>query len=280
MAAMPDFALVDSNTASASYNDAVSPSELRGTVTAWYFAHANCNYCSAQFGQLDVLQAELEAAYPALKIEIFGVNESGYASSNPTMTAGRTIPWLQDVDANQNGQSDVWTESWNVAFRDLVILDGAGEKLEVFNLTQNNLTVSANYATLRQKLVDAAMESQLPWHNAARPSDVDGDTVLASIDAMLVIIELNTNGARKLEPPTANSPITNYFDTDGDGRLAPIDVMQVIIALNQKAAVTPQSEGPFEPLQTSPAPAGESPLATFDILALDALLSCGNKDED
>jgi hypothetical protein len=96
------------------------------------------------------LQSELNAANPAIPIRLFGVNEAGLESGNPTITNGRTIPWLQDTVAD-----NVWV-SWNVTYRDLVILDEKNEKIDVYNLTTHDLSVPANYAELKQKLLDAA----------------------------------------------------------------------------------------------------------------------------
>ena len=101
------------------------------------------------------MQNELAANYPDLGIQILGVNPVGYEGGNGGFTLGWDIPWLQDVDADHNGSSDVWT-SWDVTFRDVVILDGENTKLGAFNLTVHDLQVAKNYNTLRQMLVDAA----------------------------------------------------------------------------------------------------------------------------
>ncbi len=102
------------------------------------------------------MQKDLDANHPELGIRILGVNGAGsYASGNSQATAGRDIPWLQDVDLDLDGQADVWT-SWDVTYRDVVILDGENQKLGVFNLTTYDLQNSDNYDTLRQSLVAAA----------------------------------------------------------------------------------------------------------------------------
>lgn len=103
------------------------------------------------------MQMELRADYPQLAIQILGVNEAGYESGNDLATAGRDVPWLQDVDGDGDGQSDVWT-SWDVTYRDVVILDAANTRVGVFNLTSQSLQVPDNYNTLRQMLVDAVPE--------------------------------------------------------------------------------------------------------------------------
>ena len=99
------------------------------------------------------MQKELDADYPELDIQLLGVNQEGYAGGNGSMTLGRDIPWLQDVD----GASDVWT-SWNVTFRDVVILDAENTKEGTFNVTSYNLQLLEDYTALRQMLVEAASD--------------------------------------------------------------------------------------------------------------------------
>ena len=40
-----------------------------------------------------------------------------------------------------------------------------------------------------------------PWHNALNPLDVNGDTFVTPIDALLIINYLNNNGAGMLPCP-------------------------------------------------------------------------------
>jgi hypothetical protein len=103
-----------------------------------------------------MLQSELAQSHPHLDIQILGINDWALALGNESISEGRDIPWLQDVDSDQNGISDVW-DQWDVTFRDVVILDGNGEKVEAFNLTVNNLSDPQNYGTLREMLVSAAV---------------------------------------------------------------------------------------------------------------------------
>lgn len=100
------------------------------------------------------MQAELDADYPELDIQLFGVNKAGLESGIDASVEGRGIPLLQDVDANGDGASDTW-ERWHVAWRDVVILDGNNEMFATFNLTTYNLAEPENYNALRQLLIDA-----------------------------------------------------------------------------------------------------------------------------
>ena len=98
------------------------------------------------------MQAELDADYPDLEIQILGVNEIGYDRDNDEMVADRALPWLQD-----DAQADVW-ESWGVTYRDVWILDGENEIVDIYNLTDNTLGDPSNYSDLLEIFVSAASD--------------------------------------------------------------------------------------------------------------------------
>jgi len=58
------------------------------------------------------------------------------------MSALGDLPLLQDTV-----KDDVWT-SWEVTYRDVVILDEDNHQVDVFNLTANDLNDPANYQAL------------------------------------------------------------------------------------------------------------------------------------
>ena len=78
------------------------------------------------------------------------MNGVGYESGNGAMTSGRTLPWLQDLTAQ-----DVWG-SWAVGFRDVVICDDENQFAEVYNLTEHPLGVEANREALEALLRSVA----------------------------------------------------------------------------------------------------------------------------
>ena len=45
--------------------------------------------------------------------------------------------------------------SWQVVWRDVIIVDAAGDRRGVYNCTQHDLNVEANYATMKKLLLDA-----------------------------------------------------------------------------------------------------------------------------
>ena len=140
----PDFALTDANTASASFGTVLGPSTFQGGAAVWYFGHANCGYCAAQFGELDRIAADLAAAGVALPI--VGVNAAGLDAYNDAFTDGRSLPWLQD-EANV----DAWG-AWGAEWRDAVVLDADLRVVDKRNLTSFDLTDDANEAAYVETL--------------------------------------------------------------------------------------------------------------------------------
>lgn len=148
-----DFALLDVNPSSPSFGEAVSPRDVMGQVSLWFFGHATCAYCGAQFELLDQLRQEAENAQPPLDVAFFGVNETGHESANDTITEGVSTPWLQDTE-----EMNAW-QAWGVEFRDVVILDDGNVPIAVLNLTYNDLSAPQNYDELWRTLEDAVAYS-------------------------------------------------------------------------------------------------------------------------
>lgn len=98
------------------------------------------------------MQKEILEMFPESSIRILGVNEVGQEYGNAAVCVGREIPWLQEVSA-----SPIWGP-WEVAYRDVVILDEQNEVAGVFNLTTYNLDYPGNYAGLRNLLIEIADE--------------------------------------------------------------------------------------------------------------------------
>lgn len=96
------------------------------------------------------MQTELDAEQHATVIQILGVDAAGEDAGNADMTAGRELPWLQDTAA-----VDAWG-AWGVTFRDVVLVDPAGRKVGVYNLTEHDLGVRANYEELKTELLAVA----------------------------------------------------------------------------------------------------------------------------
>ncbi len=216
------------------------------------------------------LQQDLDSAYPLLDIQILGVNEKGLDFSNGAITEGRDLPWLQDVDEDGNGTSDVWHDSWNVTYRDVVILDGGNVRFGTFNVTSNDLANIDNYEALRELLIDAAMETQKPWMNANNPLDVNNDGFIHPLDVLLVVNKINDEGSGDLPPPTGTELPTTFYDCSGDNLVSPLDVLRIVNFLNSQSDAGGESEA-------SPA-VGQSSLAS-NTFSSDALSTIADRLE-
>ncbi len=89
--------------------------------------------------------------FPGIPVQLLGINAVGYESGNDSITSGRVLPWMQDTE-----EIDVWG-SWAVTWRDVVLVNGAGEKAGVYNLTEHSLATAENYEELKNWLVELAM---------------------------------------------------------------------------------------------------------------------------
>jgi hypothetical protein len=96
------------------------------------------------------MQSEIDGLATTRPIRILGINAAGLESANSLMVAGRTIPWLQDTAAQ-----DVWSQ-WKVTYRDVVILDSDNKVAGIYNLTDHDLAIAANYNALKSLLVKVA----------------------------------------------------------------------------------------------------------------------------
>lgn len=86
-------------------------------------------------------------------MRILALNEPGQEVSAPTWAmhvGSHPMPWLQDTSAQ-----NAWAR-WAPTYRDVVIVDAQNQKVDVFNVTEHDLADASNFATLKQKLLDAA----------------------------------------------------------------------------------------------------------------------------
>lgn len=185
------------------------------------------------------MQTFFDAHYPSLDIQILGMNEHGEESANDLMNAEADLPWLQDVDADLNGNSDVWGGLWDITYRDVQIVDRDGEVVDIYNVTNNNLAEPAKFNELRDKFVSlAATPAASPWQSPIEPLDVDQDGLVAPLDALIAINALNSGQSGTLvgTPGNGDFPV----DITGDGVLSPQDPLFIINHLNRDF-VAPQA---------------------------------------
>lgn len=181
------------------------------------------------------MQESFSQHYPSLEIQILGVNEDGHQSQNTLMAAEADLPWLQDLDTNGNGQSDVWHESWSVVYRDVQVVDKDGELVDTYNLTSNDLNLAVNFNALRDIFVTAAATPQeSPWQSPIEPFDVNENGLVSPVDALIAVNALNRGESGSLSgTPGADD---DFLDVTGDGNLTPLDPLRIINHLNKQSS--------------------------------------------
>jgi hypothetical protein len=121
-----------------------------------------------------------------------------------------------------------------------------------------------------QELASLLIASVHPhWRNPVDPLDVNNDSAVAPLDAILVINELNhptrsQPGTGLLpSPPDLSQGVLPFLDTSGDGIIAPLDAVLVINLLNSRTAVS----GEFAAMRNPPS-IGEELVAREEIFRL------------
>jgi len=79
---------------------------------------------------------------------LLAVNEEGHESGVVTMAALGHLPLLQDTT-----KADVWT-SWDVTYRDVILVDEDNVEVDVFNLTTHDLNDPVSYQALSDHITD------------------------------------------------------------------------------------------------------------------------------
>lgn len=96
-------------------------------------------------------QAQRELTAEGLGVAIVGVNDVGFEAGNAEMCEGRDLPWLQNTE-----EVDAW-ETWEVEYRDVVILGADGRRRHTFNVTEHDLATPSVYQAFKATLRDAAL---------------------------------------------------------------------------------------------------------------------------
>ena len=161
------------------------------------------------------MQQEIASESPDLSIDILGVNELGHESGNSLVIDSRDLPWLQDIDDDSNGSSDVWT-AWDVTFRDVIITDSNNVQVAVYNLTNNDLGNPDNYATLKQLLIDTASATTDP---GVELSEIADQTVQAGSPLHIPLNGLDPAGGQLTFTVESSDPLVSAEVLSGNRSL-------------------------------------------------------------
>lgn len=214
--------------------------------------------------------------YPSLGIRILGINEEGQEFGNSAVT--QSLPMLQDVDSNGDGNSDVW-QSWDVEWRDVRILNRQNDQVDNYNLTPHPLSVATNFNTLRDKFIEAARRTPAsPHQSPIEPLNVNNDAGISPLDALLVINDLGAYPPDGVLPtPPGGTTLTKFVDVDGNNRISPLDALLVINQLDNITSFP--SNRPAS--ASSSAAAADLPTPTGDVVEpiMPAPLSTSGREE-
>ncbi len=83
------------------------------------------------------------------------MNPPSSAGSNDLIAMIGGLAWLQDTAA------DNVKRKWSANYRDVLILDSSNRPTGVLNLTSHDLSVSGNYATMKELLLATAKKADL-----------------------------------------------------------------------------------------------------------------------
>jgi VCBS repeat-containing protein len=89
---------------------------------------------------------------------------------------------------------------------------------------KDNVGTTSNVAQVQIQVISSS------YQNPSNRLDVNADGFITAIDALIIINDLNRNGARPLVPGAFIPP--PFLDTDGNNFVNSIDILQVINALN------------------------------------------------
>jgi hypothetical protein len=98
---------------------------------------------------------------------------------------------------------------------------------------RDNVGTTSNVAQVRVNVLSSA------WQNPSNRFDVNADTFISAIDALIVINAINRNGGSFPLIPGVSAPPPPFMDVDGNNVVNSQDALNVINALNQR----PSGEG-------------------------------------
>ena len=103
---------------------------------------------------------------------------------------------------------------------------------------RQSANVTANTATADLDFGFVSNTSQ--WQNPVNRHDVNLDSVVSPIDALIIINDLNVRRSRSLVSTNFVPP--PFIDVNGDGSVSPIDVLLIINYLNSRSGGSGEGE--------------------------------------
>jgi VCBS repeat-containing protein len=105
---------------------------------------------------------------------------------------------------------------------------------------RDNVGTTSNVAQVRVTVISSA------WQNPSNRYDVNADTFISAIDALIVINTINRNGGSFVLIPGVSAPPPPYLDVDGNNVVNSQDALNVINELNRRSGISGEGEGSAE----------------------------------
>lgn len=105
---------------------------------------------------------------------------------------------------------------------------------------RDNVGTTSNVAQVRVTVISSA------WQNQGNRYDVNADTYVTAIDALIVINTINRNGGTIILVPGVSAPPPPYLDVDGNNVVNSQDALNVINELNRRSGIGGEGEGSAE----------------------------------
>jgi len=133
-----------------------------------------------------------------------------------------------------------------------VIVHEMGHLLGLPDLSANSHDVMADALPPSLRRTPTVSVSSGAGHaNPVNPLDVNGDGTVAPLDALAIINDLNSNGARQLTGVASSAP---YVDTNQDGVISSNDVLRIINFLNSRVVGEGEAASSLDPVVGIDAP--------------------------
>jgi len=100
-------------------------------------------------------------------------------------------------------------------------------------IVQVKTTLLGELAVTRQLILLDSFSDR--WQNTKSSFDVDGDGALNPLDVLVVVNEINLNGARRLNSSHDVDRALAFVDVNDDGSLDPLDVLAIVNEINRRA---------------------------------------------
>lgn len=136
---------------------------------------------------------------------------------------------LNEATVNNNG-SFVLPNLPTGSYRVQVVPPSSSYQLVQPSTGLRQASVTAGQAT---ESIDFALNLPVsPWQNQVQRTDVNNDSQVTPLDVLLVINEINRNGARPLQDTGLTPP--PFYDVDGNRSIEALDVLIVINFINRE----------------------------------------------